>query len=182
MKTTNTTARSWNLNGLLHMSREKALKTSGNSTTTMRNWIVDDLLGDPLLEEVENRRHFRQLFRQLRVATQTSRRNIVRQDLRHFDNRLRVRPENVEELHEVRQLFHHLRHRCIQNLYHRGINGNLLHGTQLIPLLWPPRLTQTGWPGTPRWHLIFVGKCVVLGASVLLSPWGVVLGPGRLVG
>ena len=60
---------------------------------------------------------------------------------------------------------------------------NLLHGTLLIPLLWPPRLTQTGWPGTPRrHHVFFVRKHVVLGASVLLSPWGVVLGPGRLVG
>ena len=37
-------------------------------------------------------------------------------------------------------------------------------------------------PGTPGRHLIFVGKCVLLGACVLLSPWGVVLGPGRLVG
>ena len=106
----------------------------------------------------------------------------MRQDLRHFDNRLGVRPENVEELHEVRQLFHRLRHRCIQNLYHKGINGNLLHGTLLIPLLWPRRLTQTGWPGTPRRHHVLVRKFVVLGACVLLSPWGVVLGPGRLVG
>ena len=64
------------------------MKTSGSSTTTMRNWIVDGLLGNPLLEEVENRRHFRQLFRQLRVATQTWRRNIVRQVLRHCDNQL----------------------------------------------------------------------------------------------
>ena len=94
MKTPDTTARSWKVSNLVRsplqrtVSREKALKTSGSTTTTMRNWIVVDLLGNPLFEEVENRRHFHQLFRQLRVATQTSRRNIVRQDLGHFDNRL----------------------------------------------------------------------------------------------
>ena len=26
--------------------------------------------------------------------------------------------------------------------------GELLHGALLDPILWPPRLTQTGWPGT----------------------------------
>ena len=73
----------------------------------------------------------------------------MRQDLRHFDNRHRVRPENVEELHEVRQLFHQLRHRSVENLYHRGINGNLLHGTLLIPLLWPPAAHPDRVAGNP---------------------------------
>ena len=118
-----TTARSWNVSNLVRsplqrtVSREKALKTSGSSTTTMRNWIVVDLLGNPLLEEVENRRHFHQLFRQLRVATQTSRRNIVRQDLRHCDNRLgNHRKLRGKELHDIRQLFHRLQHRSIESL------------------------------------------------------------------
>ena len=102
----------------------------------------------------------------------------MRQDLRHFDNRLdNHRWMRGKELDDIRQLFHRLQHRSIQNLHHRGINGSLLHGTLLIPVLWPRRLTQTGWPGTPRKHHVFVGEFVVLGACVLLSPWERCAGP-----
>ena len=91
-------------------------------------------------------------------------RDVLRKDLGHFDNVLWNRQKEVKEAHDVRQLFHHLRHRSVEKLYHRGMNGNLLHGTRQISLLWPPRLTQTGWPGTPGRHHVFVGELVVLGA------------------
>ena len=73
LKTPYTTARSWNVNGLLHrsgrkMSREKALKTSRSSTTTMRNWSVN-VLQHPERRRSQDRRHFHQLIRQLRLTT-----------------------------------------------------------------------------------------------------------------
>ena len=34
------------------------------------------------------------------------------------------------------------------DLYHGHDVGKLLHGVRLDPLLWPPQVTQTGWPGT----------------------------------
>ena len=46
------------------------MKTStSTSSTTMRNWSVDDLLGSPLLEQGigQHSRHFHQLFHQLRL-------------------------------------------------------------------------------------------------------------------
>ena len=109
--------------------------------------------------------------------------DIERQDLGHFDNLLGIRQERVEELREVRQLFHHLRHRCIQNLYHRRI-GSLFHDALLILVLWPPRLTQTGWPRTQgeREALPERGRVVLLvplprsdssrcGAYTRTGPW-----------
>ena len=101
-------------------------------------------------------------------------------DLGHFP--FLVGKRHIVASKHCHQLVHHLRHRTVQKREHGHVDGNLLHGALLIPVLWHPRLTQTGWPGTPRKHLIIVGEFVVLSACVLLSPWGVVLGPGRLVG
>ena len=86
-------------------------------------------------------RHFHQLFRQLRVTQNSgSHRDIVEQDLGYFDNLLRIRRERVEEAYDVRQLFHHLRHRCIENLHHGSKAhevDNVLHGVPLDSLLRP---------------------------------------------
>ena len=49
-------------------------------------------------EEGYDSRHFHQLFRQLRIAKSGSHRNIVRQDLGHFDNLLGIRHERVKEM------------------------------------------------------------------------------------
>ena len=107
----------WNVNELLGRVRcwimfwGKTLKTTH---TTTRNWIVDDLLGSPLLEEVEM---VHQLLRQVRLATQASRRDVLERDLGHVDNLLGNRRQTRgQELEDVRQLFHHLQHRSIESL------------------------------------------------------------------
>ena len=134
----------------------------------MRNWIAVDLLGNPLFEEVENRRHFHQLFRQLRVATQTSRRNFVRQDLRHSDDLLGNRRECGEELHEVRQLFHHLRHRVVEKRHQRNSVDDLLHGAPQNPLLRSGQGNDPVRPGAPELrHTVIVVEREVLCAGLL---------------
>ena len=82
------------------------------------------------------------------TSTSSAHRDVIEQDLGHFDNLLWNRQKRVEETHDFRQLYHHLRDRNIQNLYRRSVSGSLLHGAQLILVLCLPRLTQTGWPGT----------------------------------
>ena len=114
-----------------------------------RNWNVNVLLHYPLQQgKGYDRRHFHQLFRQLRIANIVSHRNIVRQDLGHFDNLLGIRHERVEEMQDVRQLFHHLRHRCTKNLHHGSKAhevDNVLHSVPLDPLL-RPRLGRNPGP------------------------------------
>ena len=39
-------------------------------------------------------------------------------------------------------------HKSTENLHERTDVSHLLHGVPQNALLWPPRLTQTGWPGT----------------------------------
>ena len=78
------TTRNWIVNDLLASHRilswEKTGKTSTSSTTT-NYWDVNVLLHSPLQRGKGNdRQHFNQLFHQLRLATGTSHRNIVRQD------------------------------------------------------------------------------------------------------
>ena len=91
-----TPARNWIVNDLLGshrimLSREKTGKTSTSSTTT-NNWNVDVLLRNPLQRgEGNDRRHFNQVFHQLRLANRSSQRDVHGQDLRHFDSLLRIR-------------------------------------------------------------------------------------------
>ena len=90
-----------------------------NSPSTTRNWNVDVLLHNPMQRGIRyDRRHFHQLFRLLRIAHDSAQWDIIEQDLRHFDDMLEIRQKRVEEAHDVRQLFHHLRHKCIKNLHH----------------------------------------------------------------
>ena len=73
------------------LSWGKKGKTSTTSTTT-NNWTVDVLLRNPLQRgEGYDRRHFNQLFHQLRLANRCSQRDVYGQDLGHFDSLLRIR-------------------------------------------------------------------------------------------
>ena len=75
-----------------------------------------------------DRRHFHQLFRELRLTNSGSHGNIVRQDLGYFDNLLGIRHERAEEMHDVGQLFHRSKAHEIDNV---------LHSVPLDPLLRP---------------------------------------------
>ena len=67
------------------------MKTSLTTTTTMRNWNVDDLLGSLLLERREGqRRHFHQLFCLLRTTNRRTLWNSVLRELGHFCSRVAV--------------------------------------------------------------------------------------------
>ena len=54
----------------------------------------------------DDRRHFHQLFCQLRSTQNRAYKDVLSEDLGHFDNRLRNGREPVEELKHVLQLFH----------------------------------------------------------------------------
>ena len=62
---------------------------------------------------------------------------------REFVNR------QVQSTEEFQNCVHHLRHRNVEKRDQRDCVDDLLHGAPLYPCMWPPRLTQTGWPGTP---------------------------------
>ena len=113
--------------------------------TTTRNWNVHVLLHDLLQQQKgEDRRHFHQLFRQLRLANKSSHWELVDEDLGHFDNLLGdpdiVRCEDIDQ-----QLFFHQRHRNIEHWWENG----LFHGAPLDPLL-RPDLHKLVRPGAPR--------------------------------
>ena len=73
------------------LSWEKTRRTSTSSTTT-NTWNVNVLLHSPLPHRPgHDRRHFHQLFHQLRLANCCSQGDVLRRDLGHFDNLLGVR-------------------------------------------------------------------------------------------
>ena len=112
--------------------------TGSRIVNDLRNWNVHVLLYNPLQRgKGYDRRHFHQLFRQLRVANSGLHGDIIGQDLGHFDNLLGIRRELVEEMHDVRQLFHHLRHRIVESRQRRDSIDNPLHGAPQNPLLRP---------------------------------------------
>ena len=89
------------------------------TTPTTRNWNVNVLLHTWLQPRIgHDRRHFHQLFYQLRVTQNRAHRDVLRKDLGHFNDLLGIGRERVEELEHVWQLFHRLPHRCIKNLHH----------------------------------------------------------------
>ena len=49
-------------------------------------------------------------------------------------------------MEELQHCVDHLRHRNVEKRDQRDCVDDLLHGASLNP--WPPRHTQTGWPGT----------------------------------
>ena len=125
---TKTPARNWIVNDLLGSHRvivslDKTRKTSTSSTAT-NNWNVGVLLRSPLQRgEGYDRRHFNQLFHQLRLANRSSQRDVHGQDL--------------QEMEDVWHLFHHLRRKFIESQKQRDRIDDLLHGTPLYPLLRP---------------------------------------------
>ena len=102
------------------------MKTSKSPSTT-RNWNVDVLLHKQLQQGIG----------QLRITHAGSHRNIIGQVLGHFDNLLGIRHERIEEVHDVRQLFHHLRRRIIESRQRKDSIDSLLHGAPQNPLLRP---------------------------------------------
>ena len=72
--------------------------------------------------------------------------------------------------HDVRQLFHHLRHRVVEKRHQRDCVDDLLHGAPQIPLL---RSGQPVRPGAPELrHTVIVVErevlcCQALGGGVL---------------
>ena len=95
------------------------------------------LLHGPLQGIGHDRRHFNQLFRQLRIAHCDAHRDVLTRDLGHFDNLLGIRHERIEELEHVWQLFHRLRRRIIEKKQQRDGIDNLLHSAPQNPLLRP---------------------------------------------
>ena len=57
----------------------------------------------------EGRRHGHQLFRQLRITYQASRRDVLEDDLGHFNNLLGNRHKRIDETEHIHQLVHLLR-------------------------------------------------------------------------
>ena len=114
------------------------------SPSTTRNWNVDVLLRSPPEGRTGyDRRHFHQLFHQLRVAHRGAHRDVIEQDLGHFDSLLGNRLKRVEEAHDVRQLIHRQRHRIIEKRHQRGCVDDMFHGAPLYPRM------QTGQGSDP---------------------------------
>ena len=151
------------------LSREKALKTSGSSTTTLRNWSVN-VLQHPDKRRSQDRRHFHQEFRQLRPANQRSHRDVLEDDLGHFNNLLGKRYKRIDKLEHIHQLFHHQRRRRIESQEQRGVDS-LLHSAPLNPPLRPDASEAVRPRPGGRW-LVVVEKEVLhtcrLGGGVLL--------------
>ena len=90
--------------------------------------------------------------------------HVLKSDLGHFDNLLGQTP--VNDLQDIHAVFHHLRHRSIENRYFKH---RFDHEVPLDPLLWTRHGCQPVWSGaTGGRHFIHVhGK--VLGACRLGS-------------
>ena len=129
----------------------KTFKTS-SSTTTTRNWNVG-----VLLEEIERRRHFQQLFRHLRfegnrALNSTDRK---RQD-GHFDNLLGNRMQRTaEKADHFNVLFHHLQHRDIESLH------ELIADATVLPNTPPAARDPSGLPAASPLELAFSGRCAL---------------------
>ena len=101
----------------------------------------------------EGSRHGHQLFRQLRITHQASRRDVLENDLGHFNNLLGNRHKSIDEPEHIHQLFHHQRHRSIARRYPRNGVDDLVHGVPLNPLFRPG---QGRHPVRPRPAGLFV--------------------------
>ena len=93
-----------------------------------------------------DRRLFHQLFRQPRLATHASRRDVLEEDLGHVDNLLGNRTRCIEETEDVHQLFSHQRHRDVKNRQRKRGVDDLVHWVLLNPLLLP----RGGQAANPR--------------------------------
>ena len=129
-----------------------------------------------------DRRHFHQLFYQLRITQNRAHRDVRSKDLGHISNPLGNGREPVEELEHVLQLFHRLRHRRVENLHHgRKADeiDNVLHGVPLNPFLRPGLCENPG----PHPCGVFVKQLEehrVPDCFGPLSPWSLP-GPVRLL-
>ena len=152
------------------------MKTSISPTTT-RNWNVDVLLHSLLKRrEGNNRRHFHQLFRHLRLRNQGTRGDVVDDELGHFDNLLgnRAIQESTGvqhvflEVQELRQVVHHMRHRKIKDLHDRAEGAEIFQDVPHHFVLPASDLRQRCWQAPAG--LFFETEELRLGRRGLLSP------------
>ena len=156
-----------NLEDLRHLSADpEELECQQSARTqTLLNPVLREFPGvhaskrtsrqPPQVRTPPVRRHFHQLFRQLRIANSGSHRDIIRRDLGHFNNLLRIMRERAEELQDVRQLVPHLRH-SIENMHCRSRAhevDNVLGRTSSFGVLLvvqpEERLGRRGCPSSP---------------------------------
>ena len=88
------------------------------------------------------RRHSNQLFRQLRFTYRETRRDVINEDLGHFNNLHGKR--DVQELVNLNQLFSHQRQRNIERRQEGRAVANLFHCVPLNPLLRPDLVEAVG--------------------------------------
>ena len=135
---------------------KKNMKTS-TTTTTTRSWIVNGLFHSPLQKRRigNDRRHFHQLFHQLWLTTQTSRRDVLQRELGHAENLPGNRTQRTEETEDIHQLFSHQQHRDVKNRQRRRGVDDLVHWVLLNPLL-RPDASEAVRPRPGGRHLIHV--------------------------
>ena len=114
---------------------------------------------------------------QLRLANRSSHRNIIRQDLGHFDNLLGNRRECGKEEQDIRQLVQHLRRKNIEILDDR--RARCLRAAATSPAAAPPTSVLAALP--EKVASVPVGRRASRGPSPPL-PWaahgGASLQPG----
>ena len=90
-----------------------------------------------------------------------------RRDLGHFDSLLgHVSIELSAYLH---QLVRHLRHRNIERRHDERVDGNLLHGAPLYPVL-RPDLVKTVRPRAPEFFIVQREELGIPGHTRRLAP------------
>ena len=87
----------------------------------------------------DDRRHFHQLFCQLRSTQNRAHRDVLSEDLGHFDDL--HRNMRVQILEEIHQLFHLLRHRIVEQKHQRDCVDNRLPrcAAEPVPAGQPPQ-------------------------------------------
>ena len=106
-----------------------------------------------------------QLFHQLRPAERGALRDSVLEfNLGHFDHLLGNNMQrHVDDLQDVHQLVHHMRHRNIEDLHQEH---EILDLFRCAPLLRPRRLCQAGRPRPPLGVFLIAG-----GAAFCCALW-----------
>ena len=114
------------------------------------------------------RRHFHQLFRQLRLLERGTLQDRVLKNLGHFDDLLDIRKRLVEDLQHFHHRVHRLRHRNMEKLDDGHNIDNLLHDVPRDSLLRPRHGRQPVRPRAPELrHAVIVVEAEVPRAGLL---------------
>ena len=113
--------------------------------------------------------HVHQLFRQLRhTKCSAVRDHVLKRNLGHLNNLLGQTP--VEDLQDIHQMFHHLRHKSVKIEHRHKHEGqdHLLHGVPLDPLLrpWLSEWSQPQIPGSSLYNWKSSGFLAALGVGL----------------